>query len=104
MVMSLEQAHEIIATQQAQIEALTESHKAALATIAKQQHQIEQYLKRLYSHKSERYCPDQILFDPLLLQSLPDPAATPATEEVPPEPPSSSPPRTSKRRRRGRRG
>ena len=81
MVMSLEQAGEIIATQQAQIEALTEAHQAALATIEKQQHQIEQYLKRLYSHTSERYSPDQLLFDPVLLESLPEPAA--AQESVP---------------------
>jgi len=102
MVASLEEASEIIATLQAQVEALTESHKAALATIEKQQHQIEQYLKRLYSHTSERYCPDQILFDPLLLQSLPDPSATAAAQEAPPEPPSTLPPRTAKQRRRGR--
>jgi len=101
MVTSLEEATEVIATQQAQIVALTEAHQAALATIARQQHQIEQYLKRLYSHTSERYCPDQMLFDPLLLASLPDPA-TPTAHETPPEPPCAWPPRPAPRHRHGR--
>jgi len=109
MVASLEEAHqvitaqgEVIATLQAQVEALTESHQAAQATIAKQQHQIELYLKRLYSHKSERYCPEQMLFDPLLLQSLPDPtAAEAATLEPGPEDESS---RAAPRRRPKRPG
>ena len=100
MVASLEEASEIIATQQAQIEALTEAHREALAANAKLQHQLEQYIKRLYSHTSERYCPDQMLFDPLLLESLPDPAT--ATSQQPSSEPPSTTPRTGKRKRRGR--
>jgi len=109
MVASLEEAQETItalgetiATLQGQIEALTESLKTAVATNEKQQHQIEQYLKRLYGHTSERYCPEQMLFDPLLLQSLPDPTAAPAEEESTPEPSTPPPRRRPQRPRHGR--
>jgi len=101
MVTSLAEANEIIATLQAQIEALTESHQAALATIEKQQHQIELYLKRLYGHSTERYCPDQMFFDPLLQQSLPDPAAATAVAE---SAPGSSTPPSRPRPQRARHG
>ena len=74
---------ETIATLQGQVEVLDESLKMALANIEKQQYQLEQYLKRLRGHTSERYCPDQMLFDPLLLQSLPSPAATEEPAEEP---------------------
>lgn len=114
MVASLEDAHqtiesrdatiaaqgETIATLQGQIEVLDESLTTALATIAKQQHQLEQYLKRLYSHTSERYCPDQILFDPLMLQSLPDAAAAQAETEATAQGPEDELPSAPPRRRR----
>ena len=74
---------ETIATLRGQVEVLDESLKTALANIEKQQYQLEQYVKRLRGHTSERYCPDQILFDPLLLQSLPSPAAVEETGEDP---------------------
>ena len=105
MVASLEEAHQIIvaqsdtiATLQARIEFVDAALKTALATIEKQQYQLEQYIKRLSGHCSEKYCPDQILFDPILLQSLPDPAAAVAPEPV--EEPSESEPRQRKKRSR----
>lgn len=105
MVASLEEAHQIIvaqsdtiATLQARIEIVDAALKTALATIEKQQYQLEQYIKRLSGHRSEKYCPDQILFDPILLQSLPDPAAAVAPEPV--EEPSESEPRQRKKRSR----
>ena len=107
MAASLEEAHQIIAAQsdtiatlQARVEIVDESLRTALATIEKQQHQLEQYIKRLSGHRSEKYCPDQILFDLILLQSLPDPAATAAPE--PAEEPSE--PEPSQRNQRSRHG
>jgi hypothetical protein len=54
MVASLEEAHQIIvaqsdtiATLQARIEIVDAALKTALATIEKQQYQLEQYIKRL---------------------------------------------------------
>lgn len=98
MVASLEEALQIIAKQsetiasqsatiaalQGQVESLEESLKTALATIAKQQHQIEQHLRRIYGASSERYVPGQTYMDPLLLQAS-APATTPgaaAPQEV----------------------
>ena len=43
----LAQQDEKLQTQQTQIEVLESSLKTALATITRQQHQLEQYLKRL---------------------------------------------------------
>jgi len=95
MVTSLAEAQQVIAQKdaaigalEAQVEVLDRSLKTALATIAKQQHQLEQCLKRLYGRSSETYHPDQLLLEPLLLQSLsaatasplPVPPATPAPE------------------------
>ena len=103
MVTSLQEAHQIItaqsemiasygetvATLQSQVEALDASLQKALATIQRQQHQLEQYAKRAYGHSSERYCPEQILFDPLLLASLPNGSSEAAAVELDEAPPSS---------------
>ena len=122
MVSSLQEAHEIIASQdavnraqgetiatlQGQIEVLEAALKTARADIEKQQHQLEQYIKRVYGHTSERYCPEQLLFDPLLLQSLPDPAAAApaagecAEEASADETPDASPRPPKKRKQHGR--
>ena len=81
MVASLEEAHQIIvaqsdtiATLQARIEIVDAALKTALATIEKQQYQLEQYIKRLSGHRSEKYCPDQILYDPKLDSLVKTPA------------------------------
>ena len=116
MVASLQEAHEIIAsrdatianqgeviaTLQEQIEALAASLKQVQGTNEKQQHLIEQYLKRLYGRTSERYCPDQMLFDPLLLQSLPDPAAAEPPNQDADDELAPLPRRRRKRARHGR--
>ena len=59
MAASLEEAHQILAAQsdtiatlQARVEIVGESLRTALATIEKQQHQLEQYIKRLSGHRS----------------------------------------------------
>lgn len=109
MVESLEQAQQIIAAQaetiatlQAQVETLQQSLKTALATIEKQQHQIEQYVKRLYGRSSEQYHQDQLRFDSVLLESLPDPATAAASaaptepsDDLPPPPPTATKKRAS---------
>ena len=88
MIATLEQARQIIAsrdgaiaaqgtrieTLESQLEVLERSLKTALSTIEKQQHQINQYLKRIFGRTSEQYHPDQLNFDSLLLEALPDPA------------------------------
>jgi transposase len=88
MVASLEEALQIIAKQsetiaalQGQVESLQESLKTSLATITKQQHQIEQHLKRIYGASSERYVPGQTYLDPLLQQA--SAPGTAAPQEVP---------------------
>lgn len=80
MIKSLQQANEIIETQQSQIDLLqgqiqelTKAVESSQHIIKKQQHQLEQLLKRLYGSKSEKYDPAQLLMDDLLLQLLPDP-------------------------------
>lgn len=117
MIASLQEAQEAIASRdavitaqgetmailQGQVDVLDESLKTALANIEKQQQQLEQYIKRLYGRTSERYCPDQLLFDPLLLQSLPSPAATEKPEEeLAGETDEPLPPRRKKRTPHGR--
>jgi len=91
MITSPEQANKIIEAQQSQIEMLqgqvrelTKAVESAQQIIKKQQHQLEQLLKRLYGSKSEKYDPDQLLMDALLLQSLPDPetAAEPPADQT----------------------
>jgi transposase len=73
-----------LTTLQGQVTVLEEALQAAQATITKLQHQMEQYLKRLYGPRSEIYHPDQLRFDPLLLGSVP--AAAVSSLPVPPGP------------------
>jgi transposase len=87
MVASLEEALQVIAKQsemiaalQGQVESLEQSLKTSLATVAKQQHQIDQHLRRIYGASSERYVPGQTYLDPLLLQASTDGTATPQAE------------------------
>ena len=75
---------EELARKDGQIEELGQAVKSANATIAKLQHQLEQYLRRLYGPRSEKYDPNQLFLDPILLQSGNAPAPTPPT---PPHPP-----------------
>lgn len=82
----LAQQGEKLQAQQTQIEVLEGSLKTALATITRQQHQLEQYLKRLYGRRSEQYYPDQLLLDPLLRLSLPEAAPAPPPPPVPATP------------------
>jgi hypothetical protein len=60
-----------------QIEELGRAVRSANATIAKLQHQLDQYIRRLYGPRSEKYDPNQLFLDPILLQSGNAPAPTP---------------------------
>jgi len=97
----LAQQGEKLQAQQTQIEVLEGSLKTALATITRQQHQLEQYLKRLYGRRSEQYHPDQLLLDPLLRSSLPEAAPSPIPAPRPPSAPA-TPPRQPRRTPHGR--
>lgn len=97
----LAQQDEKLQAQQTQIEVLEGALKTALATITRQQHQLEQYLKRLYGRRSEHYHPDQLFLDPLLRPSVP--AAAPSPLPPPPPPPAPpTPPRPPRRTPHGR--
>ena len=70
MILTLSQAHELLAQKDAHIGELTrklESNQRQLTTL---QHQMEQLLRRMYGRKSEQLNPNQLMFDPIVLQSL----------------------------------
>lgn len=67
-----------------QIEELGRAVRSANATIAKLQHQLDQYIRRLYGPRSEKYDPNQLFLDPILLQSGNAPAPTPPPADPPP--------------------
>jgi transposase len=105
MIETLEHANAVIAEQaetigelRARLEEATEqirelaaAQQSARRTVEAQQHQLEQLLRRVYGAKSEKFNPNQMLFDQLLLEaegtgeSLPaeDPAAGSGHEEPP---------------------
>ncbi len=70
MSLSIEQYHDIIQKQQAQIEQLIAALAAAERKISTLQNQLEQLLKRLYGRKSEKIDPRQLSFDSLILESM----------------------------------
>ncbi len=72
-----------VETLQAGSEQLAKALEQANATIARQQHQIEQLLRRIYGARSEKYHPDQPLFDALFLEleaGAPPAAAEPVAD------------------------
>lgn len=91
-------------TLESQIEELTKAVKSAQEIIKKQQHQLEQLLKRIYGRKSEKYDPRQMLLDELLMESLPAPEdqQESAEEEAEEEETESSSKSKAKRKPRGR--
>ena len=74
---------EELARKDRQIAELARAVESTTATVASLQHQIEQYLRRLYGPRSEKYDPKQLLPDPILLPSGNAPAAPPPAPEVP---------------------
>ena len=60
-----------IATQKdAQIEELTQKLESVQRQLTTLQHQMEQMLRRLYGRKSEQLNPNQLMLDPIILESL----------------------------------
>jgi transposase len=82
MVSTLPQALELLAQKDAHIEELTRKLESTQRQLTTLQHQMDQMLRRLYGRKSEQINPNQLMFDPIVLQSLsqnaqqpPEPAA-----------------------------
>lgn len=83
MIETLEHANAVIAEQaetigqlrgqleeaMAQIRELVAAQQSARRTIEAQQHQLEQLIRRVYGAKSEKFNPNQMLFDELLLDA-----------------------------------
>jgi len=61
---------EIAAQKDAQIGELTRKLESAQRQLTALQHQIEQMLRRLYDRKSEQLNPNQLMLDPIILDSL----------------------------------
>jgi transposase len=94
---------EQIATLQEQVQVLDQALQTAKGTIERQQHQLNQALRRLYGTRSEHYHPDQLRFDNLLLQALPEATAAPEPAGLPlDEPPPTRPRRPRKHTPHGR--
>ena len=61
---------EIAAQKDAQIEELTRKLESVQRQLTTLQHQMEQMLRRLYGRKSEQLNPNQLMLDPIILESL----------------------------------
>jgi len=82
MLTSLPQAKEIIDRQQLQVEELRKKLHSSELKVSMLQHQVEQLLRRVYGRRSERLDPNQLMFDPLILETINQPA--PSTESIAP--------------------
>jgi len=93
--MSLDEALAELAQKDGQIAELVQALESANANIAKLQHQLDQYIRRIYGSKSEKYNANQLFLD-LILQNSgnqptdPDPA-DPGPEPEQPVPPTKPP-------------
>jgi transposase len=72
---------ELVAQQDAQIDALIKKNETLQRQLTTLQHQMEQMLRRLYGRKSEQLNPNQMMLDSIVLQSLDQNA----TAQQPPE-------------------
>jgi transposase len=67
------------------------------------QHQVEQLLRRVYGRRSERLDPNQLMLDPLILQTIEQAASMPRPlDPPPPQEPKVKRPQTEKRNHPGR--
>jgi transposase len=82
MLTSLPQAKEIIDRQQLQVEELKKKLHSAELKVSMLQHQVEQLLRRVYGRRSERLDPNQLMLDPLILETTHQPASS--TEPIAP--------------------
>jgi transposase len=102
MIASLKQATSLIEQKQLQIEELTKKLHATARKMTMLQHQVEQLLRRLYGRRSEKLDPNQLMFDPLILEALDQPLPPPPAELLVEEKAERKKPRTVKRRHPGR--
>lgn len=98
----LAQLKTLIETQAAQITQLSKALEQANATIAKLQHQNEQLIRRIYGVKSEKYHPDQLLLDSILLDADGAPAPARADEDGPGDAESMRTPKNPRKNPHGR--
>ncbi len=94
---TLPEAWEMILALRAQVETLGQSLAGSQRKVEQQQQLIEQYLRRLYGPRSEKFNPAQLMLA-LGLPAVEPPAATPP----PPPPPPSSPARRRRSAGHGR--
>jgi transposase len=73
MIDSLKKANEQIEQLRLHNEELTKKLHASQRQTKMLQHQVEQLLKRLYGRRSEKLDPNQLMFDPLILEALNQP-------------------------------
>jgi transposase len=73
MFVSQQKANELIERQQIHIEELTKKLHSSERKVSMLQHQVEQLLRRVYGRRSERMDPNQLMFDPLILETINQP-------------------------------
>jgi len=81
LILELTAKFELVAQQDAQIDALIKKNESLQRQLTTLQHQMEQMLRRLYGRKSEQLNPNQMMLDSIVLQSLDQNA----TAQQPPE-------------------
>jgi len=84
MVTSIIKANELLEEKELQIQALTKKLRSEQQKITMLQHQVEQLLRRVYGRRSERFDPNQLMLDPLILETINQPA--PNAEPIAPLP------------------
>jgi len=67
---ALEAKEEELAQRDRQIDQLTSAFSESQATIRKLEHQLEQALKRLYGRRSEKWDPNQRVFDEMMIDAI----------------------------------
>ncbi len=77
MVTSLSEANDLIERQALQIEELTQKLHSSELNLNRLQHQVEQLLRRIYGRRSEKMDPNQMMFEPLLLEAIQQPVSDP---------------------------
>jgi transposase len=75
--MSLSEANDLIERQALQLEELTQKLHSSELNLSRLQHQVEQLLRRIYGRRSEKMDPNQMMFEPLLLEAIQQPVSNP---------------------------
>ena len=102
MFTSLAEANEYIEQQQQQIKQLTSLLQSSQRKLTMLQHQVEQLLRRVYGHRSEKLDPNQLMFDQLILEAAQQPVSESLCEPSLPEEPKRKRPQAKRRSHPGR--